>query len=52
MPQMMVIDPDKSAHARFAFELRRYRIKAGLTQAQLGRRIGFTGSMVGAVETL
>lgn len=49
---MIKLDPEESARARFAYELRRHRLAAGLTQAQLGRRIGFSGSLVGAVETL
>lgn len=52
MSQMIKLDPEESARARFAYELRRRRLAAGLTQAQLGRRIGFSGSLVGAVETL
>lgn len=52
MSPMLNVDPDESTAARFAYELRRYRLMAGLTQVQLGRRIGFSGSMIGAVETL
>lgn len=52
MSPILNVDPDESTAARFAYELRRYRLMAGLTQVQLGRRIGFSGSMIGAVETL
>ncbi|MET8158024.1 helix-turn-helix transcriptional regulator [Sphaerisporangium sp. NPDC005289] len=34
----------------FAFELRRYRQAAALTQAQLGDRMGFSDSMVNMIE--
>ncbi|MGW4639883.1 helix-turn-helix domain-containing protein [Sphaerisporangium sp. NPDC004334] len=49
---MTKINPGESARARFAYELQRHRILAGLTQGQLGRRVGFSGSLVGAVENL
>jgi transcriptional regulator with XRE-family HTH domain len=52
MPHMTKINPQDSARARFAYELQRYRILAKLTQGQLGRRIGFSGSLVGAIENL
>jgi transcriptional regulator with XRE-family HTH domain len=52
MGRMVDIDPEESAAARFAYELRRNRLAAGLTQGQIGRRIGFSESMIGMVETL
>ncbi|GAA1514041.1 helix-turn-helix transcriptional regulator [Sphaerisporangium rubeum] len=52
MPHMTRIDPEDSARARFAYELQRHRLLAKLTQGQLGRRIGFSGSLIGAVENL
>lgn len=52
MSPMRNVDPEESAAARFAYELRRYRLMVGLTQVQLGRRIGYSASMIGAVETL
>jgi transcriptional regulator with XRE-family HTH domain len=52
MPHMTKINPEDSARARFAYELQRYRIIAKLTQGQLGQRIGFSGSLIGAVENL
>jgi transcriptional regulator with XRE-family HTH domain len=52
MGKKVDIDPEASGAARFAYELRRHRLNAGLTQAQIGRRIGFSESMIGMVETL
>ncbi|MBB6472507.1 helix-turn-helix domain-containing protein [Sphaerisporangium rubeum] len=48
---MIDIDPDESPRARFAYEVRRQRLAAGLTQKQLGRRLGFSTSSVAMVET-
>ncbi|WP_405145740.1 helix-turn-helix transcriptional regulator [Sphaerisporangium sp. NBC_01403] len=48
---MIDIDPEESPRARFAYELRRHRLAAELTQKQLGRRIGFSTSAVAMVET-
>jgi transcriptional regulator with XRE-family HTH domain len=44
------IDPHDSPRAIFAFELRRHRRLACLTQRQLAERIGFSDSMVNLVE--
>ncbi|WP_248959419.1 helix-turn-helix domain-containing protein [Sphaerisporangium perillae] len=44
------IDPHESPRALFAFELRRHRHLANLTQRQLAERIGFSDSMVNLVE--
>ncbi|GII64407.1 transcriptional regulator [Sphaerisporangium krabiense] len=44
------IDPHESPRALFAYELRRFRQSAELTQKQLGERIGFSDSMVNLVE--
>ncbi|GAA3822189.1 helix-turn-helix transcriptional regulator [Sphaerisporangium flaviroseum] len=52
MPHMTKINPEDSARARFAYELQRYRLLAKLTQGELGRRIGFSGSLIGAIENL
>ncbi|MDH2424651.1 helix-turn-helix transcriptional regulator [Sphaerisporangium sp. TRM90804] len=49
---MTKLNPEDSARARFAYELQRHRLMAHLTQGQLGRRMGFSGSLVGAVENL
>jgi transcriptional regulator with XRE-family HTH domain len=46
-------EPDAGASplALFGAELRHYRTAAGLSQEQLGERIGYSGALVGAVET-
>lgn len=44
------IDPDESPRARFAYELRALRRENGLTQRQLGERIGYAESSIGMVE--
>jgi transcriptional regulator with XRE-family HTH domain len=44
------LDPDASTEARFGYELRQLRLKAGLTQGQLGDKIGFSANLVGSVE--
>ncbi|WP_184882990.1 helix-turn-helix domain-containing protein [Sphaerisporangium siamense] len=46
------IDPHESPRALFAFELRRHRTSAHLTQRQLAQRIGFSESMVAMVESM
>ncbi|MFC4532011.1 helix-turn-helix domain-containing protein [Sphaerisporangium dianthi] len=51
MTKMIDIDPEESPRARFAYELRRHRLAARLTQKQLARRIGFSSSAVAMVET-
>lgn len=51
MTKMIDIDPEESPRARFAYELRRHRLAAGLTQKRLGGRIGFSTSAVAMVET-
>ncbi|GII65004.1 transcriptional regulator [Sphaerisporangium krabiense] len=51
MTRMIDIDPSESPRARFAYELRRHRLAARLTQKQLARRIGFSTSAVAMVET-
>jgi hypothetical protein len=49
---MININPDQSLQARFSYELRRHRIAAGMTQSQLGHQVGFSGSLIGMIETL
>jgi transcriptional regulator with XRE-family HTH domain len=46
-------EPDAGASplALFGAELRHYRTVAGLSQEQLGERIGYSAALVGAVET-
>jgi|SRR5450755_640638 transcriptional regulator with XRE-family HTH domain len=45
-------DPDRSALALFADELRAARERAGLSRDDLGERMNYSGSLVGMVETL
>ncbi|MEU9887153.1 helix-turn-helix transcriptional regulator [Sphaerisporangium sp. NPDC051011] len=52
MPPKRYIDPSESPRALFAFELRRYRQAAKLSQQALASRIGFSNSLVAMVETL
>ncbi|MEU9891114.1 helix-turn-helix transcriptional regulator [Sphaerisporangium sp. NPDC051017] len=51
MPKSVELNPEDSPRALFAFELRRYRKAAGLSQEQLGGRIGFSVPLISAVET-
>ncbi|WP_173529394.1 helix-turn-helix domain-containing protein [Nonomuraea antri] len=44
------LDPGAGTEARFGYELRRIRLKAGLTQHELGDKIGFSGNLIGSVE--
>jgi len=44
-------DAGGSPLALFGAELRHYRTSAGLSQEQLGERIGYSAALVGAVET-
>jgi transcriptional regulator with XRE-family HTH domain len=50
---MVLRDPEAGASplALFGAELRHYRTAAGLSQEQLGDRIGYSAALVGAVET-
>jgi transcriptional regulator with XRE-family HTH domain len=48
---MREIDGTASPLAFFGAELRRARSEAGLSQEQLGQRIGYSGTMVGKIET-
>lgn len=50
MPAARKLDPNASRAAAFGAELRRLREEAGLTQADLGRRVGYSASQIGAVE--
>lgn len=52
MTKPVEINPEESPRALFAYELRRYRLEAGMAQAELARRIGYTASVVGMVETV
>ncbi|MET8157046.1 helix-turn-helix transcriptional regulator [Sphaerisporangium sp. NPDC005289] len=49
---MQEIDPHESPRALFAFELRKHRSEAGLTQHRLAAQLGYSDSHVAMVETL
>jgi transcriptional regulator with XRE-family HTH domain len=51
MPLVRELDPSAGPLDFFGAELRRWRMAAGLSQEQLGQRVGYTGSQVGKVET-
>ncbi len=51
MPPSRELDAGSSPLALFGAELRHYRTTAGLSQEQLGERIGYSTAQVGAVET-
>ncbi|WP_214412721.1 helix-turn-helix domain-containing protein [Sphaerisporangium fuscum] len=50
MPRQPKINPEASPAARFGFELRKLRQEVRMTQSQVGRRIGYTGAAIGAIE--
>jgi len=51
MPLTRVLDPGASPLAFFGSELRLARTAAGISQEQLGQRIGYSAAQVGKVET-
>ena len=51
MPQPRELDPSASVAAFFGAELRRYREAADLSQERLGEVIGYSGRLIGLVET-
>lgn len=51
MPPSRELDAGSSPLALFGAELRHYRTTAGLSQEQLGERIGYSAAQVGAVES-
>jgi len=51
MPAPRDLDASASPLAFFGAELRLARLAAGLSQEQLGKRLGFSGDLVGKVET-
>lgn len=51
MPLTRELDPAASPLAFFGAELRLARAAAGLSQEQLGQRIGYSAALVGKVET-
>ena len=44
------LDPGASASAHFGALLRRWRLAAGLSQAELGRRVHVSGDLIGKLE--
>jgi transcriptional regulator with XRE-family HTH domain len=51
MPASRDLDPGSGPLAFFGAEFRRCRSAAGLSQDQLGDEIGYSGALVGRVET-
>lgn len=51
MPLIRELDPGAGPLNFFGAELRRARTAAGLSQEQLGSRVGYSGAQVGKVET-
>ncbi|WP_405016593.1 helix-turn-helix transcriptional regulator [Kitasatospora sp. NBC_00070] len=51
MPSPRELDPSESFAAFFGNEVRQWRTRAKLSQERLGDLIGYTGSLVGQVET-
>ena len=50
MPQTRELDPSAGPLEFFGAELRRARAAAGLSQEQLGQRVGYSGAQVGKIE--
>ncbi|MEV8632431.1 helix-turn-helix transcriptional regulator [Streptosporangium sp. NPDC051023] len=50
MPAPRELDPAAGRKQEFGAELRRLRLEQGMTQAELGRRIGYSTSLIGSVE--
>jgi transcriptional regulator with XRE-family HTH domain len=51
MPLIRELDPTTGPLDFFGAEVRRWRTAAGLSQEQLGQRVGYSGAQVGKVET-
>jgi len=51
VPLVRELDPSAGPLDFFGAELRRWRTAAGLSQEQLGQRVGYSGAQVGKVET-
>jgi transcriptional regulator with XRE-family HTH domain len=51
MPLIRELDPTTGPLDFFGAEVRRWRTAAGLSQEQLGQRVGYSGTQVGKVET-
>lgn len=52
MARMLTIDPEESPRHKFAYELQRHRMEAGLTQRQLATRVGCSESLIGYIENV
>lgn len=50
VPLLRELDPSAGPLQFFGAELRRVRTAAGLSQDQLGQRLGYSGAQVGKVE--
>jgi len=50
MPAPRDLDPTAGRNQAFGAEVRRLRLEAGLTQEELGRRLGYSSSQIGSVE--
>ncbi len=51
MPLVRELDPSAGPREFYGAELRRWRTAAGLSQEQLGQRLGYSAAQVGKVET-
>ena len=51
LPLIRELDPSAGPLDFFGAELRRWRTSAGLSQEQLGQRVGYSGAQVGKLET-
>src|SRR5580658_3513514 len=51
LPLIRELDPSAGPLDFFGAELRRARTATGLSQEQLGQRVGYSGAQVGKVET-
>jgi len=51
VPLIRELDPNAGPLDFFGAELRRARTAAGLSQEQLGQRVGYSGAQVGKIET-
>jgi transcriptional regulator with XRE-family HTH domain len=51
VPLTRELDPTAGPLDFFGAEVRRWRTAAGLSQEQLGQKVGYSGAQVGKVET-
>ncbi|MEU9889690.1 helix-turn-helix transcriptional regulator [Sphaerisporangium sp. NPDC051011] len=50
MSRPQTTNPEASPAARFGYELRKLRTEVRMSQSQLGRKVGYTGAAMGAIE--